>query len=388
MGVYNIPSKIIKSILETQPRPEASEDMRLRSKSDFALKCIEAYKQHEIPLIASSLDVPPVEVSRTLRKSGVLKDIQSFELAYIVKNINVIPQRAISEYLGLAAFQLDQVLRRYRIRSNVKEKHMTREICIAGTRWLIEERLKLPINDQLPRFISSAHFTDNGLYPAVAFATANKAKCPTAKHFSACAFLICAAYPDRFKPWQFRHAKQNEFFSGESGGRNLLDALLWLTDVKMGIPPETLPYVMESNNFLNTRTLQEYGLGPHMWRKHWSSKGLMLAAFAKAAGVKPLGKIVRKATGQTKNLRQPRRIVAPQPASSPIKILEDQAKKLMAKEFDLQRGSQTLAREFSERHSLEITLHRLAQLFDEVRGKTLSPGRPRGSRKSIPLGNK
>lgn len=123
----------------------------------------------------------------------------------------------------------------------------------------------------------------------IEFATANKAECPTARHFSACAFLIGEAYPDRFKPWQFRHAKQNQFFSGKHGRRNFLDALLWLTETKVGITREALPYVMGNQSFLNARTLQDYGLGVNWWRQLWSSKDEMLEALAKKAGVTPTG---------------------------------------------------------------------------------------------------
>ena len=123
----------------------------------------------------------------------------------------------------------------------------------------------------------------------VVFATANKAKCPTARHFSACAFLIGETYPGRFKPWQFRHAKQNQFFSGRHGRRNFLDALLWLTEAKMGVTRGTLPYAIGSQSFLNTRTLQDYGLAACWWRQLWPSKEEMLEALAKKAGVTPAG---------------------------------------------------------------------------------------------------
>lgn len=252
---------------------------------DFAARCIELYKQHDMPFIASLLGAAPVEVSRTLRKARIVTDVQSFELSFIVGKIGAMPDRAISEHLGLSASQLDQILRRHGIRKKLKAERLTLEDCIARTRWLVEEHLKLPIDDRLPRVITNTPFTGHGLYPVVAFATANKAKCPTAKHFSACAFLIGQAYPDRFKPWQFRHAKQNQFFSGKHGRRNFLDALLWLTETKMGITREALPYVMGNHSFLNTRTLEDYGLAANWWRELWPSKNEMLEALAKRAGV-------------------------------------------------------------------------------------------------------
>ena len=261
----------------------------VRKQEDFAARCADLYKRHDMTFIAGLLGVAPVEVSRTLRQARIATDVQPFELSFIVGKIGAMPDRAISEHLGLSASQLDQILRRHNIRKELKAERMTPETCIARTRWLVEERLGLSIDDQLPRLITSTHFTKHGLYPVVALATVNKAKCPTARHFSACAFLIGEAYPGRFKPWQFRHSKQNHFFSGKYGRKNFLDALLWLTETKMGVTRETLPYVMGNHSFLNVRTLQDYGLGAHWWRPLWPGKGEMLEALAKAAGVVPAG---------------------------------------------------------------------------------------------------
>ncbi len=261
----------------------------LAQEPDFAARCIDLYKRHEMPFIANLLSVAPVEVSRTLRKAGIVADVQPFELSFIVEKIDAMPDRAISERLGLTPSQLDQILRRHNIRKQLGPERMTLETCIARTRWLVEERLGFLIDDQLPRMITNTHFTEHGLYPVVAFATSNKAKCPTARHFSACAFLIGQAYPDRFKPWQFRHAKQNHFFSGRDGRRNFLDALLWLVETKIGVTREALPYVLGNQSFLNARTLRDYGLAAHQWRQLWSSKSEMLEALAKAAGVAPAG---------------------------------------------------------------------------------------------------
>ena len=266
-----------------------SREAGLIREQDFAARCIELYKQYDIPLTADLLGVAPVEVSRTLRKARIVTDVQPCELSFIVEKIDAMPDRAILEHLGLSASQLEQILRRHGIRKKLKPERMTLEVCTARTRWLVEERLELPINDQLPREITNTHFTEHGLYPVVAFATASKAKCPTAKHFSACAFLIDQAYPGRFKPWQFRHAKQNQFFSGKHGRRNFLDALLWLTETKVGVTREALPHVIGTHSFLNVRTLQDYGLGANWWRQLWPSKGEMLEALAKRVGVTPTG---------------------------------------------------------------------------------------------------
>ena len=125
----------------------------------------------------------------------------------------------------------------------------------------------------------------------VEFATGSKAKCSTAKHFSTCAFLVGQAYPERFQPWQFRHSKQNRYFTGKGGRRNFLSALMWLIETRLKVSPKALPIAMNTQNFLNTRTLQDFGLGSHWWRPLWPSKAEMLEALAKHAGVVPAGSV-------------------------------------------------------------------------------------------------
>ena len=254
---------------------------------EFTVRCVDLYKRHDMPFIANLLNVALVDVSRILRKARVATDVQPHELSYIVENIDTMPVRAIEEYLGLSASQLEQILRRLNIRKQLKAERMTLESCIAKTRWLIDISLQMPVDDRLPRLITNGHFTDKGLYPALAFATESKSKCPTARHFSACAFLIGRAYPGLFQPWQFRHAKRNRYFTGKNGSRNFLSALMWLTETKLSIVPEALPYAMKNRSFLSTRTLQDYGLGPSWWRQLWPSKVEMLEALAKHAGIEP-----------------------------------------------------------------------------------------------------
>lgn len=254
---------------------------------DLAARCIDLYKRHDMPFVASVLGIEPIDVSRILRRARVATDVQPHELSYIVAKVDVMPARAIAEYLGLSPSQLDQILRRHDIRK--KAEGMTLQRCVASTRWLIETRLKLPVDDRLPRLITNEHFTDNKLNAVVEFATESKVKCPTARHFSACAFLVDQAYPGRFQPWQFRHSKQNQYFVGKAAHRNFLSALMWLIEKKHGVTPEALPYAMSNRSFLSTRTLQDFGLGPNWWRPLWPSKEEMLEALAKHAGVAPAG---------------------------------------------------------------------------------------------------
>jgi hypothetical protein len=272
---------------------------------------VELSKELDALQIATRLGIPPIEVSRSLRRARVLTRVQPWEMHFIVEQTGRMPDRALVTYLGMTTTQLDQIRRRHGIRRGP----VTRGICVAGTRWVIEEQLGWPVDDDLPRRISNGEFTSNGLYPLIAFATREKAKDSVARHFSAVAFLVCLAYPGRFKPWQFRHAKTNDYFSGPGGKRNLLDALLWVVDEKLKISRQALPHVLLNSSFLNASTIQRYGLGAHWWREHWSTKGEMLETLARHAGVElPCSSTLRTAEAREKVAAEglnPRRCAVP-----------------------------------------------------------------------------
>ncbi|MGG5890691.1 HNH endonuclease signature motif containing protein [Falsiroseomonas sp. HC035] len=258
------------------------------AETDFA-RCIALYKRHDVAFIAQLVGDTPVEVCRVLRRERALRDIQACEASFIQERFGVWPDQEIASHLGLSATQLDQFVRRHELVRARRDEPLTAETCAAKTRWLVEERLRLLVDVQLPRRIRGQDFLDNHLHAVIAYATREKAKCATGRHFSACAFLVRLAYPDRFKPWQFRHAKTNDYFSGVKGRKRLLDALLPFA-VETAGSLAALPLALRTNGFLNTRCLQDHGLGAHWWRRHWRTKEEMLEALARHAGIEPPGR--------------------------------------------------------------------------------------------------
>ncbi len=58
---------------------------------DLAAQCVDLYKRHDMPLIASVLGIKPVEVSCILRRARVVTDVQPHELSFIVANVDAMP---------------------------------------------------------------------------------------------------------------------------------------------------------------------------------------------------------------------------------------------------------------------------------------------------------
>jgi hypothetical protein len=80
---------------------------------DFVERCRELHKKSDsISMIASVLKATPIDVSRALRRAGVITDVQAHERAYIAEKLPSMPRRAIAEYLGMSETQLEQLIRR------------------------------------------------------------------------------------------------------------------------------------------------------------------------------------------------------------------------------------------------------------------------------------
>lgn len=89
--------------------------------------------------------------------------------------------------------------------------------------------------------------------------------------------MICKSYPGKYKPFQFRHAKKNEYFKGRGGKKNLLNAVRWVVEKKLEIDPSQVHVVARNKCFLRSADLQFYGVGPHWYRLHFRSKKELVA---------------------------------------------------------------------------------------------------------------
>ena len=242
-----------------------------------------------------------IELTSLLRNKGISKDIKPEELQYISENIDRMAPDEIRNKLSLTPTQFSQILEKTLGKKQRKPlAEMSLSEVIDKTKWLIETKLNFKVDDRLPRNITQKHFSDNGLYNCIRFAETEKKKDSALyRHFTATAFLVCHAYPDKFRPFQFKHAKTNEYFKGPGGKKNLINAAKWVIEEKKHYNPEFLSDISSNKYFLRSSDLQFYGIGIHQFKIHFKSVEGFISAILKEYSI--ISNNARR--GHTKELR-------------------------------------------------------------------------------------
>ena len=260
------------------------------------------HKWRTVPLsvLAKKFAMPLLELTSLLRRKGIVTDIQPNELEYISENIDRMPASEIRDKLSLTESQFSQIVEKV---LGKKRRKSLAEISLSEvtekTRWLIEEKFYFDVDNFLPRELTNKHFVDNDLYDCIRFAETEKKNDSRYKHFTAVAFLVCQAYPHTFQPFQFRHSKTNEYFTGSSGRKNLINAARWVIEKKMGHRPESLPVISRSKYFLRSKDLQFFGIGSHQFKTHFSTRDEFVSAILKEYRL-----VLNKSQGGTTELRK------------------------------------------------------------------------------------
>lgn len=110
------------------------------------------------------------------------------------------------------------------------------EIASKATRWLIEERLGMPV-EEIPKRISIREFHMNGLSKLLDLFNQNLFQ------------VIENAYPQRFKPWQFN--EQNEIWKSSEAMDMARQATEWLMSERLHIAPDKAAQHLTRRHFLN-----------------------------------------------------------------------------------------------------------------------------------------
>lgn len=230
--------------------------------------------QGKIPLtaLANKFKLNPLEFCKMLRTTGLNPYIKDIEIQYIKDAFESgIPTQKVKETLGVTETQFSQICSRHGFKQLRGIRDITLEDAIKNTKWLIEEELKIDIDDFLPGYIRQDHFVQSGLSDCIRFANIQKKKDSYYKHFSAVAFLVCHTYPEIFKGYQFSHAKQNNYFKGVDGKKVYLLEVAWVIENKMGLKLKDINTYISNNTFLRSKDLSFYGLGYHTFKHLFNS---------------------------------------------------------------------------------------------------------------------
>lgn len=244
------------------------------SQSEINYLVSEYYDKTPIYYIANSLQCTLPQVTKELRKRGMLNEVDVSEINYIIDNSNKKDLELIRQELGLTNTQFSQICSRYKLgKRNKGLEEYTEEEIIEKVKYLLEETLNLQIGDKLVSKITLDTFKLEGGDALIRYAQENKKNHPVYKYFSAIAFLFHLAYPNQFRPCQFMHSSQTiKYFTK----KRYLGELVIIMEGKMNFNIDNVPKLIKCNNFLSKKDLQFYGLGSHLYMKLFYNKEDML----------------------------------------------------------------------------------------------------------------
>jgi len=174
----------------------------------------------------------PVMLSRAIFKEnnlGSLLEKFSDSCFQLVNNLypNVFKPWQFAEEEQLIWFQEDRL-----------------EVAASATRWLVEERLGMPV-EEIPKRISIREFHTNGLSKLLDLFNQNLSQ------------VIENAYPGRFKPWQFN--EQSELWKSSEAMETARQATEWLINDRLHITPEKAAQHLTRRHFINNGLGQMLG---------------------------------------------------------------------------------------------------------------------------------
>jgi hypothetical protein len=248
----------------------------------------ENFKKLPIQVLARKLGVDVFHLCNWLRKKGYIEEIQPIEMQFILKNIKKMTMEEIQEKLGLSNTQFSQIRQRFSLlKKQRKTDEYTEEEVLNKTRWLVEEKMALNIDDLLPKFIRAEHFNKNGMYPILKYGETMKKSDPYFKYFSAVAFLVCKAYPNEFKPFQFPHSNETKQYFTK---KTYIRELRWIIEKKLCLEEDFLINTSMMNSFLTKKELDLYGLGYHTYKHIFKDKKEVIQELVRSCGVLPTEK--------------------------------------------------------------------------------------------------
>jgi len=219
-------------------------------------------------VLADKLAIELFDLFKKIRKIDNKFPLQIEEISFIAENKDKIPRWKIAEKFDLK--HSDFAYLKQSIGISFREEQSG--LSISGQiKWLIEEELKLKINDELPVIISADILREHRLSKLQGYVydlqKENKELYPLPSIF----LLIDLAYPNIYKPWQFRGLK-SEYWKDEILGKiRLGEALRWFVEEKKKIPINLISNLKRRVNFVTTRELSYYHIGKNSYKHQFNT---------------------------------------------------------------------------------------------------------------------
>jgi len=169
-------------------------------------KIISDFKQKVIDFnqTMSDLSGEDFEKLSLLRSNGLLDDNASkFDFVFIAEMSDKLPRRVIADCIGMSINKVWHYQKKHNLQNIDAPETITAFVANESFRFLIEKQLKFSVDKTLPKAITTE--TLNGPYYSIyTYARDIVNKRDLSKKTSAIGYLACAAYPDKFRFFQFR----------------------------------------------------------------------------------------------------------------------------------------------------------------------------------------
>jgi len=207
-------------------------------------------------VIAQTLNLPLLELYKKIRQIDPKFRLQIEEVNYILENRNRIPIFKLKKMFNLT----DSLLSSLRNRGIKLIDDQGIGYMINITKWLVEEELKLKLDDDLPLKLNENLFRKYKLGRNRHIAHKIQKENPELYPFPSIFVMLDNTYPNVYKPWQFRGVKSEYWKDKELGKIRLADALRWLVEEKKNIPRENILHLKDLRNFITSKELEYYHL--------------------------------------------------------------------------------------------------------------------------------
>ena len=205
-------------------------------------------------VIAQSLNIELFDLFKFIRKKVDSKfQRQIEEKEFILQNVDKIPRWKLAEKFDLKPHHFKNLGRATGVSFPKKD-------IVGLVKWLVEEELHLPINDDLPLHIKTKILNKNRVSNILHHVYAMQKENKELYNLPAMYVAIDLAYPNIYEPWQFRNLKVAYWKDNDLGKIRLAFALRWFVEQKKGIQSETIKRLKNLRGFVTTKELQFYHL--------------------------------------------------------------------------------------------------------------------------------
>ena len=258
-----------------------------------------------ITYLANVLGLKTYEVTSLMRKLKIQEEVSYPDHVFIANNLKTreFTKSQVMDLLCLSNSQYQQIVnKKHANRSSGNRHTVDREMAITSTKKLIEVDLKIEISPEIAKQPLSKIIQKHN-NPVYQWATHESKNDETFKYFGPVAYILCACYPNRLKPFFFRGSKgqggkslnKTDYFSQKHGKKLFLDACFWILATELELAESELfdkenHEMIEASFIGNSHPLRKhnlyfYGLNHRLMCLHFTDQKELVGEVLRSIGV-------------------------------------------------------------------------------------------------------